>query len=334
MAMRRIRPESYGGPGEPEVETVADLPAPGAGDVRVRVPATSAAFTDVMIRKRMYPDVKEWPPFTPGYHMVGVVDAAGPGAVPAGRPRRRPDHHRRLFRVHLSARGPADPGAADRAGCRGAWCHPLGRDGLPAAAPGGDACAGAEPAHPRRRGRCRQGRAPASAGCGDHGLRHRSAARHDPIRSLGATRIAAEADEAALRAATVGGVGAVFDPLGGDRLSRSLHALNSGGLLVAYGFRNAVLGHGGSILLDFAKLKLWDWLPNGHATAFYSIGAMRRRHPDWFRAELERLIAMLAAGQIAPVIAEVLTLEEVREAHRRPGAGTVAGKLALRVFDP
>ena len=41
---------------------------------------TSAAFTDVMIRKGMYPDVTETPPFSPGYDMVGVVDEAGPGA--------------------------------------------------------------------------------------------------------------------------------------------------------------------------------------------------------------------------------------------------------------
>jgi NADPH:quinone reductase-like Zn-dependent oxidoreductase len=29
----------------------------------------------------MYPDVKDKPPFTPGYDMVGVVDATGPGAT-------------------------------------------------------------------------------------------------------------------------------------------------------------------------------------------------------------------------------------------------------------
>jgi NADPH:quinone reductase-like Zn-dependent oxidoreductase len=35
------------------------LPEPKPGDVRVRVFATSAAFTDGMIRKRKYSDVKE-----------------------------------------------------------------------------------------------------------------------------------------------------------------------------------------------------------------------------------------------------------------------------------
>jgi NADPH:quinone reductase-like Zn-dependent oxidoreductase len=35
------------------------LPELNPGEARVRVPATSAAFTDVMIRKRKYPDGKE-----------------------------------------------------------------------------------------------------------------------------------------------------------------------------------------------------------------------------------------------------------------------------------
>lgn len=72
--------KAFGGPEELELETVPDLPEPSDGEVRVRVLVTSAAFTDVMIRKGMYPDVKEKPPFTPGYDMEGVVDATGPGA--------------------------------------------------------------------------------------------------------------------------------------------------------------------------------------------------------------------------------------------------------------
>lgn len=76
------------------------------------------------------------------------------------------------------------------------------------------------------------------------------------------------------------------------------------------------------------------WLPNGHATAFYSIGAMRRRHPEWFREDLGALFALLSQGRIAPVVAEILPLEEVRRAHERDEAGAVAGKLVLRVTEP
>ncbi len=160
------------------------------------------------------------------------------------------------------------------------------------------------------------------------------AAKHDLIRSLGATPIDADASEEALLEATGGGVDFVFDPLGGESLSRSLHALKPGGMLIAFGFQNEVLGRGGSIPMDFVKLTLWDWLPNGHATAFYSIGAMRRKHPEWFREDLAALFAMLAEGRIKPVVAEELPLTEVRQAHERVEAGQVAGKLVLRVSQP
>ena len=38
-------------------------------------------FTDVIIRKGQYPDLKEKPPFTPGYDTVGEVDALGEGVT-------------------------------------------------------------------------------------------------------------------------------------------------------------------------------------------------------------------------------------------------------------
>ena len=53
------------------------LPAKVLGEVRIKVLATVAAFTNVMIRKGKYPDVKERPPFSPGYDMIGVVDKLG-----------------------------------------------------------------------------------------------------------------------------------------------------------------------------------------------------------------------------------------------------------------
>jgi NADPH:quinone reductase-like Zn-dependent oxidoreductase len=63
------------------VEIIEDLPEPQTGKVRRRALVTSAAFTDVMIRKGLYPDVKEKPSFTLGYDLVGVVDAEGPGTT-------------------------------------------------------------------------------------------------------------------------------------------------------------------------------------------------------------------------------------------------------------
>ena len=66
MPYQQIELRAFGGPDQFHIKTVADLPEPQAGEVRIRVLVTSAAFTDVMIRKGMYPDVKEKPPFVPG----------------------------------------------------------------------------------------------------------------------------------------------------------------------------------------------------------------------------------------------------------------------------
>ena len=333
MPWTRVRLNAFGSPGELELETVPDLPEPAPGEVRVRVSVTSAAFTDVMIRKGLYPDVKEKPPLTLGYDMVGIVDATGPGAarfkpgdrvadlttigayaeyicLPEDRLTPVPEGVSDVdaLGMILSAVTPyqmltrvAKMQAGERLLIHGAG-GAVGTAMLQLARDAGIAAFGTD-----------------------------VPAKHDLIRSLGATPIDADSPEAALLEVTGGGVDTVFDPLGGESLARSIHALKPGGMLVAFGFQNEVLGRGGSIPLDFVKLKLWDWLPNGHATAFYSIGAMRRKHPDWFRADLAALFEMLAAGRIAPVVAEVLPLAEVRRAHERVEAGEVAGKLVLRV---
>jgi NADPH:quinone reductase-like Zn-dependent oxidoreductase len=335
MPWTRVRLNAFGGPEELDLETVPDLPRPGAGEVRVRVLVTSAAFTDVMIRKGMYPDVKERPPFTPGYDMVGIVDATGPGAM-----RFRPgDRVADLTTIGAYAEYmclPEDrltpvPEAVSEVDALGMilsavtpWqmLHRVAKlqAGQSLLIHGAGGAVGTAMLQLAR-----------DAGIAAFGTD--VAAKHDLIRSLGAIPIDANTPEAAILEATGGGVDAVFDPLGGESLSRSLHALKPGGLLVAFGFQNEVLGRGGSIPLDFVKLKLWDWLPNGHATAFYSIGAMRRKHPEWFREDLARLLSMLSEGRIAPVVAEVVPLAEVRQAHERVEAGTVAGKLVLRVSD-
>ena len=336
MPWTRVRLNAFGGPDQLVLETVPDLPEPGPGEVRVRVLVTSAAFTDVMIRKGLYPDVKEKPPFTPGYDMVGIVDALGPGTM-----RFRPgDRVADLTTIGAYADyiclpedrlTPVPEGASDvdalgmilSAVTPYQMLHRVAklRAGQSLMIHGAGGAVGTAMLQLAR-----------EAGIAAFGTD--VPAKHDLIRSLGATPLAADAPEGALLEATGGGVDAVFDPLGGDSLPRSLHALKPGGMLVAFGFQNEVLGRGGSIPLDFVKLKLWDWLPNGHSTAFYSIGAMRRRHPEWFRSDLEALFAMLAERRIAPVVAEVLPLAQVREAHERIEAGEVAGKLVLRVSAP
>lgn len=335
MPFSRVVLTAFGGPDRLELQTVTALPRPRPGEVRLRVLVTSAAFTDVMIRKGLYPDVRVKPPFVPGYDMVGIVDALGAGVTGWSVGERVADLTTigayseylclpadRLTRV---PEGVADEDAlAMILSAVTPWqmLHRVARvkAGQSLLIHGAGGAVGTAMLQLAR-----------DAGIAAFGTD--VAAKHGLIRQFGATPIDAEApnEAAAIRAAVGEGVDVVFDPLGGDSLSRSLQALKPGGMLVAFGFQNEVLGRGGSIPLDFVKLKLWDWLPNGHATAFYSIGAMRRHHPDWFREDLATLFAMLAQGRITPAVAEVVPLAEVRRAHERVEAGEVQGKLVMRV---
>ena len=337
MPFSQVVLTTFGGPEMLELQTVEDLPEPKVGEVRVSVLVTSAAFTDVMIRKGMYPDVKDKPPFVPGYELIGLVDSLGEGVegwnigervadlttigayseyvcLPADRLTRVPDGltDEDALAVILSAVTPyqmlhrmAHAQAGQSLLIHGAG-GAVGTAMLQLARDAGIAAFGTD-----------------------------IAAKHDLIRKYGGTPIDADATDmdAAIGAAVGDGVDFVFDPLGGESLPRSLHALKPGGMLIVFGFQNAVLGRGGSIPLDLVKLKLWDWLPNGHATAFYSIGAMRRVHPDWFREDLATLFAMLAEGRIDPAVAEVVPLADVRRAHERVEAGEVQGKMVMRVSE-
>jgi NADPH2:quinone reductase len=75
--MRAIVLERHGGPGVLRVREVPD-PAPGAGQVRVRVEAIGVNYAEVLSRKGLY----GWAPalpYTPGMEAAGTIDALGAG---------------------------------------------------------------------------------------------------------------------------------------------------------------------------------------------------------------------------------------------------------------
>jgi NADPH:quinone reductase-like Zn-dependent oxidoreductase len=68
--------------GEPEVLRIEelDIPAPGAGEVKLRVEAIGLNRSEAMFRKGAYPQKPKLP--TPiGYEGVGIVQALGPGVT-------------------------------------------------------------------------------------------------------------------------------------------------------------------------------------------------------------------------------------------------------------
>jgi NADPH:quinone reductase len=83
------------------------------------------------------------------------------------------------------------------------------------------------------------------------------------------------------------------------------------------------------MLMWIARLYLWGWSRGGKRARFYSINAMRARHPGWFHEDLERLFGLLATHAIRPRVAERISFDEVADAHRRIEAGGLEGKLVL-----
>ncbi len=128
-----------------------------------------------------------------------------------------------------------------------------------------------------------------------------------------------------------GGFDVVFDGVGEHGFRRAFAAVKRGGLLCAYGYSAGVQARRSmaTMLTWIARLYLWGALPGGRRARFYSINAMRARHPAWFREDLERLFALLAAGAIRPRVAERISFDDVAEAHRRLEAGGLEGKLVL-----
>jgi NADPH2:quinone reductase len=68
--------------GDPDGLEVVDAPLPTArrGEVRVRMLASAIEYTDVLIRRRLYPQtMRHRPPSVLGYGVVGEIDQLGDG---------------------------------------------------------------------------------------------------------------------------------------------------------------------------------------------------------------------------------------------------------------
>src|SRR2546427_6612479 len=76
-----VQVRRFGGPDGLEVVD-APLPTAGRGEVRVRVLASGVEYTDVLIRRHLYPQtMRRQPPFVLGYDLVGEIDQLGDGVT-------------------------------------------------------------------------------------------------------------------------------------------------------------------------------------------------------------------------------------------------------------
>jgi NADPH:quinone reductase len=317
---------------------VADAPVPraGGGEVRVRVLASGVEYTDVVIRRHLYPQTMMLrPPFVMGYDVVGEIDQLGEGVRDFQAGDRVADmtvvgsnaSYRTLRADHL-ARVPPGVDVAEAAALILSWTTAY------------------QLLH--RTAQVRQGQRVLVQGAAGAvgqallvlgqraGLELWGTARGTQaavVRALGGIPIDYQRED--FTHVLPGGFDVVFDGVGEDGFRRSFGALKRDGLLCAYGYSASVHGQSRlpALLMGMAGVylgrKLRSWLPGNKRLRMYSINAMRARHPDWFREDLERLFAMLATHAIRPRVAERISFEEVPTAHRRLEAGGLDGKLVL-----
>ena len=324
--------------GGPEVLQIVEdeLPTPISGQVLVKILAADVGFSDVNIRRGRYPGGPR-PPFTPGYAIVGVVERLGPDAsgLEAGQAVAALTFYggysqyivlpvQELYPVPAGV----DPGEAVTLVFNYVAAYQMlhrvahvaaGQRILVHGAAGGLGTAFLELGH--------------LAGLEMYGTA--SKPKHGLVQRLGATPIDYRAEDFVERIATLtedAGVDAVFDPMGSAHLKRSVRAVHKGGTVVAYGYYEAAK-RGSNPVLDvlsqYIRLWLWSLPPQRKHVALYDTRPTKKKHPDWYRDDLARLFALLAAGELRPVIAARLPLEEVVTAHQRVERADAQGRLIL-----
>jgi NADPH:quinone reductase len=327
---RVVQLKRFGSADELEVVDAA-MPAAHTGEVRVRVLASSIEYTDVVIRRHLYPWVRRRPPFVMGYDIVGEIDQLGAGVTGFQVGDRVADMTvlgsnaaYRTLRVDRLTRVPAGVDPAEAAALILSWTTAYQLLYRTTSVQRGQHVLVQGAAGAVGQALLTLGRMAGLALWGTARIEQAAL-----IRELGGTPLDYHRED--LTRVLPDGFDVIFDGIGEDGYRRSLAALKRGGLLSAYGYTAGVQAQRSmlSMLLWMARLSLSRWLPGGKRVRGYSINVMRARHPTWFRQDLERLFELLATRAITPRVAERISFGQVAHAHRRLEVGGLMGKLVL-----
>jgi NADPH:quinone reductase-like Zn-dependent oxidoreductase len=320
------------GPPENLQITECDLRDPLTKEVRVKVLACCVCLPDVQVRYGLTPT--SWRgqpkvPFTPGYAIVGVVDAVGAGVrqVASGDrvaaylvlggyaeyvylgenqiipfpPTLNPAEAVPLLLNYITAYQPLHRSAKVKAGDKV----------LIIGASGGIGTAFLD-----------LGRL---ANLTMYGIASKS--KHSILAEYGATPIDYRTQDfvEVIRRAEPGGLDAIFDGVGGDYLERAFPLLRRGGVLVEYGNPLSVR----SLLRVLAKTLVLDLLPNGRTVKLYGATGFMLFNRKPFLEDWAVLFRLLQEGKIRPVISGVFPLLEAARANALLESGQVVGNLVL-----
>jgi len=322
--------KAFGGPENFEI-LEQPVPQPGAGEIRVRVLAASVQFTDIILRTGNYVDLKDKAPLTLGYDCVGVVEALGEGVTAVRVGDRVADltmigsyAEHRLLRADQVVQVPDDVDSAEATSLVLSWLtayqlmhrHAKVASGQRVLIHGAAGAVG--------RALLRLGQL--------HGLKMVGTCRAehaDLVASFGAIPIDYRNED--FTEVLADGVDVVFDGIGEAGFAKSWSILNKGGFLSAFGFSHGLTQGASTAKMAYwyMRLPVWNVLPNGKKTSFYSITDYRKKHADHFDEDLGQLFEWLRDGTIEPRIAHRIGLDEVADAHRQLEAGGLNGKIVM-----
>lgn len=314
------------------------LAPPGPGEARVAIEAAGIAFADVVMRQGLYPGVKA--PVTPGYDLIGRIEALGAGVegfTVGQRVAALTVTGSYASRRNVEARWlvPAPEGASAEKLVAGvlngltAW-QMFSR--LAVAAPGETVLV-----HGAAGGVGNLLLAMAR-NAGVKAVGTASAGKKAVVERLGATHIDYRSPDLVdrIRAASDGGVVAAYDHIGGKHLKAvSIAALRQGGTAILYGGYDATRGGKVRIgaLLDMAlnnSLSALKLFGVSQGVVGYNVSYWRDARLDAYRADLAAVLEQIASGALDPLVGKVLPLTEAAEGQRLLETSAVAGKIVLK----
>ena len=303
------------------------VPAPGPGQLLVRVLAAAANFPDVLLCRGTY-QLRMELPFSLGVETCGRVEAVGPdvaGFAPGDRvigDTLLPYGGFAEYAIMEAATTLTAPAMLDDAEAAPFYItYQTGWLGL------------------HRRARLQAGETllvhAAAGGVGSAAIQLGKAAgarvigvvggpaKADVARELGADVVVDRTREdfvAVVKEATGGqGADVVFDPVGGEAYHRSTKCIAFEGRILIIGFAGGEIE---SAALNHALVKNYSIIGLSGAPYLY-------REPALTRDMHARLTKLAAAGAIRPLISERLTLADVPDGLRRLAAGSTIGRIVF-----
>ncbi|MFD2235952.1 NAD(P)H-quinone oxidoreductase [Aureimonas populi] len=327
LSMQAIIVETPGGP-EALACVERPRPLPGHGEILVRVKAAGVNRPDVMQRKGKYPP----PPGAPdilGLELAGIVEAAGEGAtryapgdrvmalVAGGAYAQYAVVHETNALPVPDALSFVEAGAIPETYFT-VWSNVFVRAGLRAGETilvhGGSSGIGTTAI---QLAKAFGAKVLVTAG---------NKEKCEACRRLGADRAIHYGEEdyvqAALEATEGRGVDVILDMVGGDYIQRNLKAAAADGRIAQIAFLQ-----GPKVALDLTPLLL---------KRLTLTGSTLRARPVAMKAELardleEKVVPLLARGEVGPIIDSVFPFAEVAAAHRRMDEGAHIGKIVLEM---